>query len=143
MKNQAVQPAKINFKIDFCRIKIQFVKIDFLHLDLSKIKYRSRGGYAAAWFLQWFVRLASTTHFENYTVPNLHCKTKLHGDAGVRMSLLAFYPPGFLSRHLNEFVLKFTKADDVTRPCSNKRRQFSRLPNFHCICIFKSSYQIT
>ena len=56
---------------------------------------------------------------------------------------LPFIPLGFLSRHLNEFVLKFTKADDVTRPCSNKRRQFSRLPNFHCICTFKSSYQIT
>ena len=28
--------AKINFKIDFCRLKIQFVELDF-----SKFKYRS------------------------------------------------------------------------------------------------------
>ena len=31
--------AKINFKIDFCRLKIQFVELDF-----SKFKYRSTGG---------------------------------------------------------------------------------------------------
>ena len=30
--------AKINFKIDFCRLKIQFVELDF-----SKFKYRSTG----------------------------------------------------------------------------------------------------
>jgi hypothetical protein len=34
-----VYPAKINFEIDFCRLKIQFVELDF-----SKIKYRSTWG---------------------------------------------------------------------------------------------------
>ena len=33
-----VQPAKINFEIDFCRLNIQFDELDFL-----KIKYRSTG----------------------------------------------------------------------------------------------------
>ena len=28
----AVQPTKINFKIDFCRLKIQFVELDFSNL---------------------------------------------------------------------------------------------------------------
>ena len=34
-----LQPANINFEIDFCRLKIQFVKLDY-----SKFMYRSTGG---------------------------------------------------------------------------------------------------
>ena len=30
-----MQPAKINFKMDFCRLKIQFVKIDFSNFCLN------------------------------------------------------------------------------------------------------------
>ena len=37
--------AKINFKIDFWRLKIQFVETWYLQLDFSNIKYRSTGGF--------------------------------------------------------------------------------------------------
>ena len=38
-----VQPAKINFEIDFCRLKIQFVEIDFLNLIFQKSSTDGQG----------------------------------------------------------------------------------------------------
>ena len=38
-----VQPAKINFEIDFCRLKIQFVEIDFYNLIFQKSSADQQG----------------------------------------------------------------------------------------------------